>query len=182
MVQSRLANLPDSAKPGVVHIASFPPLVVDGGDSIIDQWIKVAGGTDAATGVASSHVTVTIEQLLKWNPDVIIVETPGGDQGLAAGSGQSVVAALRKQPGWSSLKAVRSKHVYINPQGLYPWDRFGPEEALQIQWAAKTLHPALFKDLDMRAVTRSFYKTFFNYDTSAAELDQMLGTAGSSTH
>lgn len=175
MVRSRLKTLPDSDKPGVVHIASFPPLVVDGGDSIIDQWIKFAGGTDAATGVASSHITVTFEQLLKWNPDVIIVETPGGDQGIAAGSGQSVVAALQKEPGWSGLKAVRSKHVYINPQGLYPWDRFGPEEALQIQWAAKTLHPDQFKDLDMRKVTRSFYQTFFGYDMSAAELDQMLG-------
>lgn len=175
MVRSRLKSLPDSAKPGVVHLASFPPLVVDGGDSIIDQWIKVAGGTDAAAGVDTSHITVTFEQLLKWNPDVIIVETPGGDQGLPAGSGESVVSALQKQPGWSGLKAVRSQHVYVNPQGLYPWDRFGPEEALQIQWAAKTLHPDLFKDLDIRSVTRRFYHTFFGYDMSAAELDHMLG-------
>ena len=177
MVRSRLSRLPDSAKPRVVHIASFPPLVVDGGDSIIDQWIKAAGGRDAASGVASSHTTVTFEQLLKWNPDVIIVETPGGDQGIAPGSGRSVVAALQKQPGWSHLKAVQSKRVYVNPQGLYPWDRYGPEEALQIQWAAKTLHPGLFKDLDMRAVTRRFYQTFFDYHMSTSDLDRMLGTS-----
>ena len=57
---------------------------------------------------------------------------------------------------------------------MYPWDRFGPEEALQIQWAAKTLHPDRFKDIDMRAEARNFYKVFFHYALSDADLDQIF--------
>ncbi|WP_047221199.1 ABC transporter substrate-binding protein [Protofrankia coriariae] len=174
MVQSRLANLPEADKPSVVHIASYPPVVIDGGTSLIDGWIKIAGGTDSASGVKGTHVTVSIEQLLQWNPDVLIVETPGGDQGLAAASAQSVVDNLAKAPGWSDLKAVQTNRVYLNPQGLYPWDRFGPEEALQIQWAAKTLHPDLFKDVDIRAESRAFYQKFFDYTVTDADLDQIL--------
>lgn len=174
MIQRRLASLPDGDRPSVVHISSFPPLVIDGGPSLIGDWIRLAGGNDAAHAVSGTHVTITPEQLLKWNPDVLIIQTPGGDQGLAANSGQSVIAALSKLPGWADLKAVKTGRVYINPQGMYPWDRFGPEEALQIQWAAKTLHPDRFKDIDMRAEARNFYKVFFQYTLSDADLDQIF--------
>jgi iron complex transport system substrate-binding protein len=179
LVQSRLASLPAAQRPSVVHIASYPPLVVDGGRSLIDEWIKLAGGTDAASplsGASGTHVSVTMEQLLKWNPDVLIVETPGGDQGIAASSGQSAVAALENGSGWQNLRAVQNHRVYLNPQGLYPWDRFGPEEALQIQWAAKTLHPELFTDLDIRAEARGFYQKFFAYNPSDSELNQIFQT------
>jgi iron complex transport system substrate-binding protein len=173
-VQSRLADLPPSQRPTVVHIASYPPLVIDGGPSIMGEWIKLGGGVDAAGAVAGSHVTITMEQLLAWDPDVLIVETPGGDQALVAGSGQSVVAALSHAPGWQQLRAVRSGRIHVNPQGMYPWERYGPEEALQIQWIAKTLHPERFRDLDMRAEARQFYRTFFGYSLSEPDLDQVL--------
>lgn len=174
LVRSRLANLPDSQRPSVLHIASFPPLVVDGGPSVIGDWIRLAGGTDAAASVAGPHVGITVEQLLQWDPEVLIVETPGGDQGLTANSAQSVIEALGRIPGWQQLRAVKAGRVYANPQGLGAWDRYGPEEALQIQWAAKLLHPDLFRDLDMRATARDFYRTFFGYALSEAELDQMF--------
>lgn len=176
MIQSRLANLPPDQRPSVVHIAGYPPLIIDGGPSLIGDWIRLSGGVDAAHAVSGTHVTVTPEQLLKWNPDVLIIQTPGGDMGVAAGSGRSAIAALSKMPGWRDLKAVATDRVYINPQGMYPWDRFSPEEALQIQWIAKTLHPDLFQDLDMRAEARNFYRTFFGYTLSDTELDQMFQT------
>lgn len=179
LVHSRLKGLSASQRPSVVHIASFPPLVVDGGGSIIDQWITLGGGTDTAHSVTGPHASVTPEQLLRWNPDVLIVETPGGDQGLVAASGQSVITSLAKQvPGWKSLRAVKEHHVYVDPQGMYPWDRYGPEEALQILWAAKTLHPDRFRDIDMRARTRAFYQQFFHYTPSAAQLNQILHEGG----
>lgn len=176
LVRSRLADLPQTQRPTVVHIASYPPLVVDGGSSIIDQWIALGGGIDAAASVSGPHVSINMEQLLAWDPDVLIIETPGGDQGLSANSGQSVLAALAQAPGWQQLRAIKAGRVYINPQGMYPWDRYGPEEALQIQWVAKTLHSERFKDLDMRAETRHFYQTFFGYSLSEAELDQVFQT------
>ncbi len=175
-IQARLASLPPEQRPSVVHISSFPPLVVDGGPTLIGDWIRLAGGNDAAHAVRGTHVTITIEQLLEWNPDVLIIQTPGGDQGLTANSGQSVIDALAKQPGWQQLQAVKTNRIYIDPQGMYPWERFGPEEVLQIQWAAKTLHPELFEDLDIRAEARAFYKSFFDYTLTDAELDQIFQT------
>jgi iron complex transport system substrate-binding protein len=196
LVNSRTASLPASAKPSVLHIASYEngQLIVDGPGTIMDGWIKAAGGTDAAAPLAAagssnskssnskgySHVTITAEQLLQWNPDVIDIETPGGDQGLTSSYGASIAAALTKLPGWSSLKAVKDHNVYINPQGMYPWDRFTPEDALQLLWAAKVLHPSLFTDINLRAEAANFYKTFFHYTPSPAQLDLILQTTTAS--
>lgn len=173
-IQARVADLPDAQRPSVVHISSFPPLVIDGGASLIDDWIRQAGGRDAARDVSGVHVGITMEQLLKWNPDVLIVETPGGDQGLASGSGQSIIKNLSDTAGWQQLRAVQNKRVYMNPQGMYPWERYGPEEALQIQWAAKTLHPERFTDLDIHAEAKNFYQIFFDYRLSDADVRQMF--------
>lgn len=189
LVTSRTASLPASSRPSVLHIASFAngQLIVDGPGTIMDGWIKAGGGTDAAASLAPpgstkgySHVTISTEQLLKWNPDVIDIETPGGDQGLTSSYGASVVTALSKLPGWSSLKAVRGHGVYINPQGMYPWDRWTPEDAMQLLWIAKVLHPSLFTSVDLRAEAANFYKTFFRYTPSAAQLDQIFQTTATS--
>jgi iron complex transport system substrate-binding protein len=173
LIQSRLANLPDSQRPTVLHIRNFPPLTINSGTSIVGQWIKLAGGTDVASGV--NGTTITAEQVLKWNPDILIIQAPGGDQGKAANSAESVLKSLSAAiPGWDNLKAVKNHQVFFNPQGLYPWEQYGPEEALQILWAAKTLHLYLFKDVDMRTEAHDFYKTFFRYNVSDVELNQIF--------
>jgi len=38
----------------------------------------------------------------------------------------------------------------VNPKGVFSWDRYGAEEALQIQWAAKTLYPDLFTNINIK--------------------------------
>jgi iron complex transport system substrate-binding protein len=84
------------------------------------------------------------------------------------------VVQLEKEPLWRNPSAVTNNRVLFNPQGLYPRDRFGPEEALQIQWAASVIHPEVFGNLDLRAEARTFYHTYFNYDLTDGDLDQIF--------
>ncbi|WP_231861214.1 ABC transporter substrate-binding protein [Frankia alni] len=173
---SRLAKA--ATKPTVVYIEAYTGnnIVVQGGSSLIDQWITKAGGTDAAKGISGGRVNVTMEQLLQWNPDNLIIQTPGGDQGLAADTGASVLAGLSKISGWSDLKAVKSDKVFIDPSGLYAWGQYTVEQALQLQWVAKVLNPSLFADVDLRSVTRDFYKNHFGYTPSDTQLNTILQT------
>jgi len=46
--------------------------------------------------------------------------------------------------------------------------------ALQIQWAAQQLHPALFSETDMVARIRDIYQRFFDYPLSDAEAHLIL--------
>lgn len=173
LVTSRLANLPDSSLPTVLHISAYPPISVDGAGGSTDLWIRVAGAKNAVADV-KGRGTITPEQLLRLDPDVIILQAPGGDQGLVAGSGQAVLDQLATLPGWNDLKAVKNHRVIINPQGMYPWERASPEAALQVLFAAKALHPDLFQDIDMRTEARNFYRDMFDYTPTDQELDAIF--------
>ena len=160
-----LADLPETQRPRVLHIASLVPLKVDGSDTLIDDWIGIAGGRNAAAGVKGNLQAVSAEQVLAWQPDVVI---------LAAGSGElSQAGAVLSQ-----LEAVRQGRVLRNPAGVFPWDRYGTEVALQVQWAAQVLHPDRFEGVDMVARTRSFYERFFDYALSEGDARRVLTGLG----
>lgn len=164
------SRMPVAARPSVLHINSLNPLVIDGTNSIIDAWITTAGGRNAAQ-VSGNLRPVSVEQVAQWNPDVIIL---GSNAGSAADTGAQTLEKLTTDPFWSRLSAVRNHRTYINPTGAFLWDRYGIEEALQIQWAAKTLHPEDFTALDMIAQTKSFYSQFLHYPLTDDQARRIL--------
>lgn len=162
-VQAQVAGLSDEQRPRVLHIASINPLKVDGSDTLIDDWIQLAGGRNAAIGLKGNLQVVSAEQVLAWQPDVIILAANAGD------IGQAAEAPLLQQ-----LTAVQQGHVLRNPAGVFPWERYGTEVALQLTWAAQQLHPQLFTGVDMVAQTRDFYRRFFDYKLSHDEARLIL--------
>lgn len=162
-LDAKLKPLPAAKRPRVLHLARVFPLMVDGRGSIIDSWITTAGGRNVAAGVKGPHRPVTMEQIMAWDPDVIIVQ--GGDHHLEQG---------HVPAGWAGLRAVREQRVYANPEGAFPWDRYGSEFLLQIRWAAGILHPDLFDQRDLIPEMKTFYRIFFDHDLTDAEADLML--------
>ncbi|WP_414449309.1 hypothetical protein AB4851_25525 [Burkholderia sp. 22PA0099] len=61
-----------------------------------------------------------------------------------------------------------------HPAGVFPWDRYGPEVALQVRWAAGVLHPEVFPAQQLIAQTQDFYRRFFGYALSAGDARRML--------
>ena len=170
-VRSYTSTLPESEKPRVLHVVHFNPLTIDGGHSLIDAWIKAAGGVNVAEDVHGSLKVTSKEQMLAWNPDVIIF---GGSAMPDPATRASELKALESDPMWASVNAVKHHQVYINPNGAFLWDRYGAETVLQVQWAAKTLHPEHFKNLDMAKETKSFYHRFLNYDLTDKQVNEIL--------
>ncbi|RII34391.1 ABC transporter substrate-binding protein [Clostridium chromiireducens] len=167
MVTDETSKIPQDKKLKILHLADFSPIKVDGKDTIIDAWIQAAGGVNAAD--FSGTKGVTIEQIINWNPDVIILSSTVG----SSDRKKSAVEMLNDDT-WKELSAVKNGKVYINPDGAFSWDRYSAEEALQIQWAAKTMYPDKFKDIDVLNETKWFYKTFFNYELSDDETQRIL--------
>jgi iron complex transport system substrate-binding protein len=161
LVTSKLGPL---ERPKVLHTSSAGVLTVDGRGSVIDDWITIAGGINAADVVGVGR-PVTMEQVAAWNPDVIIVGTAPNQQ-----NRQSIL----DDPRWRQIKAVKDGRVFVNPSGVYLWDRHSAEAALQVLWAAKTLHPAEFTDLDVGQETRKFYEHYFHHALSDDELNSIL--------
>ena len=158
------SRIPPGQRPRVLHTATGTILTVDGVKTVIDDWITAAGGVNAAT-VAGNARPVSMEQIAAWNPDVIIVGTAPNEENRRA---------ILRDPRWSQITAVRNGRVFVNPSGVYLWDRHSAEAALQVLWAAKTLHPDRFSDLDVRAETKAFYAKFFNHALTAAEFETIM--------
>lgn len=162
-VQAKTAGLTDIQRPRVLHIQSLHPLKVDGRNTLIDTWIRLAGGRNVAASVNGNMRPVSPEEVIRWNPDVIII-----------GAGAGTLADSEYRTLFASVKAVKQQQVWQNPSGVFPWDRYGTEVALQIQWAAKKLHPALFSERDLRKATQEFYRTFYDYPLSTNDAQRIL--------
>ena len=106
---------------------------------------NVAGETQG--GLAN----VSIEQVLLWNPDVIVTID------------QEFAATVRSDPAWASVKAVRDNRVHLSPKMPFGWVDFPPSvnRLIGLWWLAKILYPERFPE-DLRALTRDFYTRFYH--------------------
>ena len=164
-VLSKTDKIAEADRPKVLHIADGKNLLkVDGTNTIIDEWIRVAGGQNAVSK-AGNMLELNAEEIIKINPDVIII---------GRAKAPEILKKLYEDQVYAGTNAVKNKKVYVNPAGVFSWDRYGAEGTLQILWAAKTLHPELFKDVDIAAETKKFYKEFLHYDLSDKEVGYIL--------
>ena len=148
----------------MAHGSSIYEMNFDGANTIIDEWITYSGGINVtATGLEGNLQTISIEQVMEWDPDVLITGQP-----------QEQVEQIMSDPAWAALTAVKNGQVYSNPRGVFAWDRYGVEEALQPQWCAQLLYPDRFQDFDIKAEVIYFYKEFFGYDLSEDEAQMIL--------
>lgn len=168
-VTSKISN---DKKPKVLHLVSLSPLKIDGENNMINDWIEAAGGINAAQGIDGKNKQVSMEQILAWNPDIIILGKirVGGK----ATSTTDMKNTIMNSEQWKKVLAVSNGKVFSSPDGAFSWDRLGPEVALQLQWAAKTINPELFKDIDIKKETKSFYKTFLNYKLTDDEVNKII--------
>ena len=154
----------DDERTTIVHGSSVYKMGVDGRNTIINDWIGYSGGINAAANDIDGNLqTMTMEQLLLWNPDVIIT-----------GDTEEEVEKIMSDDTWKNLKAVKEGRVYANPKGIFAWDRYGVEEALQFQWCSQKLYPELFADFDIKAELKMFYKEFLNYNLTDDEAEKII--------
>jgi iron complex transport system substrate-binding protein len=161
-VQTRIANVPSDKRPRVYYARGPRGLVTGLGGSINVETIErmarnVAGGTHG--GLAN----VSLEQVLLWNPDVIVTI----DQDFAAG--------VTNDPAWASVAAVKNRRVHLSPKMPFGWVDFPPSvnRLIGLWWLGKILYPDLFKE-DMRALMRDFYSTFYHVTPTAEQTDHVL--------
>ena len=152
IVDQRTANLPEEGRT-TMYMAN-PDLTTYGAGKYTGVIMDQAGGLNVARTV-DGYGKVTMEQVLSWNPDVVIVQDryePVADQ-------------IRKDPAWQSVAAVKNDRIYVTPEYVKPWGHPVPESiALGEIWMAKMLHPDLFKDIDLDKNAQDFYRTFYRTD------------------
>lgn len=122
---------------------------------------------DCPPGTEESFLRVTFEQLMAYDPEVILVFHP------------ALMRRIPTDPKWSSLPAVRQGKVYFIPRGPFSWlERPATYmRLLGVQWLANKLHPDLYP-VDIAAESRRFMKLFFNLELDDAQVNDFFDPYG----
>jgi iron complex transport system substrate-binding protein len=173
-VDAAVATIPSSKKLVVYYAEGSEGLQTEPVTSTHFSAFTRAGAIDAATevgaGSSKGMSSVSLEQVIAWNPDVIIA----WDDVIRGGADEMI----RTSSNWSSIKAVQSGRVYTMPNVPFSWCDRPPSvnRILGIQWLASTLYPDYYK-VDMLQVTKDFYATFYHATITDDQAKAILGNS-----
>jgi len=97
-----------ASRPSVAHVVWHDPLYVSGNDTLQDDVIVHAGGRNVFAD-RSGWGTVSLEEFLLKNPDVILVNGGGG---MDASENDVILKAFMTNPQYASLSAVKNNRVF----------------------------------------------------------------------
>ena len=154
-----------TTKPKVYYAEGENGLSTMGSGSIHSETIEYMGAENVAKleKGSKSGAQISMEQLMNWDPDVIIT------------ADSKVYELITTDSSWANLRAVKDNKVYEVPSLPYNWVGRPPlvNRILGMQWLGTILFPDTFK-YDMVKQAQEFYKLFYHYDLSEDEAKDML--------
>ena len=163
-VRNAVAGIPDQRKQRVLLLYysqsqgagafSIPP----------DSWMQttmaeMAGGTPIwkSANPGKGWSQVSLEQIFAWDPDVIFVVSYNARS-------DDVVFGLRTDRNWQAVRALKTGKLYAFAGDFHSWDQPDSRWILGLTWMAQRLYPERFKEIDMIAMVRDFYRTAYGQD------------------
>ena len=132
---------------------------------VIDMLSNNLAVVDEPSSKGSGN-EVDLEQILTWNPDVILF-APG-----------SIYSTVDEDADWQSITAIQNGAYYEVPMGPYNWMGFPPsvQRLLGMQWMAKVLYPDAV-DYDMYQVASEYFQMFYHCELSQAQYDALVANS-----
>lgn len=168
MVDGVLARVPADRRPRA-YLARGPEGLETGSrGSINTEIIERVGAVNVAEGVAGSGnmANVSLEQIIAWQPDVIVTLD------------RAFFTTVKSKPGWSQVRAIADNRVYLAPSLPWGWIDAPPSlnRLIGLRWLLSVFYPAEAR-IDLRSETREFYRLFYGVDPTDDQLAQLLGGA-----
>lgn len=134
---------------------SFQAAVVD---LVADNVVVV----DEASGKGSGN-EISLEQMAIWNPGLLVFQE------------RSVYDSVGGDAAWKTIAGIANDNYYLVPSDPWCWLNNPPtvNQMMGVQWLPRLLYPDKFDD-SIADVTKSYYKTLYNYDLSEAELNDLI--------
>lgn len=172
-IKSRTEGIAAADRPNVYIGNSWGtnPLATWAGDSGATDIIALCGGVYVASEIVGAKFPeVSLEQVIAWQPEVIIMDCHGHDP-------DQMIEMISGDPDWAVIPAVKDNRMHRIPSGLFYMDK-ASTKPVYLLWLAKKLQPELFTDVDIVAEMQQYYQTFYDYDLSAAEAEHALSGWG----
>ena len=165
VITNRIAFVPPEQRPRIYYAGGPKGLTTGRGGAIEMELIELLA-RNAAGDTQGGIVDVTLEQVRAFDPDIILA------------ADLRLLAALRTDPGWSSMKAMREGRSHATPQLPFDWIFALPSanRLIGLWWLATLLYPQHFKE-DLRDTARDFFDRFYHTTPSAAQIEQALSSS-----
>ncbi len=124
-------------RPHVACIEWIDPLMTAG--NWMPEITYMAGGSSIASTDGQHSHFIKWEDLLKADPDVIVLMPCGFDMAQT----EQELEKLTNSEGWQDMKAVKNKRVFMTDGHQY-FNRPGPRIVESLQIMAEILHPEVF--------------------------------------
>ncbi len=166
-VVGRVAAVPADKRPRVYYARGPMGLETGLGGSINIESLDAMGLRLVSADTPGGLARVSIEQVLRWDPDVIITID------------QSFAANVREMPMWQGVRAVREGRVHLSPKLPFGWVDFPPgvNRLPGLWWLGKVVFPQLFPE-DLGTVTREFYRRYYGVSLNDAQVARVLAGRG----
>lgn len=130
-----------------------------------DFFIDLVGAENVAAELDGSGVEVGMEQILEWDPDVVLLSH----------FDTTVPEDIYSDPLWEDVTAVQEDAVYRIPLGGYRWDPPNQESHLMWHWLAQVVHD----DVDLEPLRPEIVDTYdflYGQTPSDEQMDEILRT------
>ena len=163
-VTDKTSRMPEKLRPRVFWFCGQVngPIGTQTRHTTADWIVTAAGGTMLTHDDPSYFVSISTEELILWNPDIILVSTLPS------------VTPILSDARLKGVTAVKNKQVYMTPQGQFYWSHFSTESFLCILHLATLFLPDQFPDLNLIRELIDYYARFYHYDLTQDQAEQIL--------
>ncbi len=166
MKKAETAKEQIAEKKSVYYASGDDGLHTNAESSIHARVIEQIGAENAAKveKVSSGGGSeVSFEQLLLWQPDIIIADS------------DALYQTITTDKVWAELNAVKEGKVYEIPSVPYSFMSSPPSvnRMIGIQWLGNLVYPQLY-NVDIKQEVKNFYELFYHVSLDDAQLEKIL--------
>ena len=172
--RARTAKVPEDQRVSTMVLmgAADGQLAVAGGKDgwFTNEWADSLNYTNVSRDTDTSHTPVTFEQVLTWDPQVLLVT----GKGMSNMTANSVLSNSVEGVDFSTLSSVKSGRVYSTGLGMWNWFTPNPDAPIVANWIGASLYPEQFSDVDLVAMTKDYYQQMYNFTLTDEQARQIV--------
>ena len=171
-VEKRIATVPEDKRPSAMILWKYSDGVpqVSGKGTFGTYWLKRLGVKDVVVDEAKGFTQVNMEQVYRWDPDILFLDGPG----LLSLKTSDVLNNKVSGTDFSTLTAVKNKRVYDTTLGMWNWFTPNPDAPLVYAWMAYNTYPEAFADYPLKETIKEYYQKWYGYTVTDKDMEEML--------
>lgn len=129
------------------------------------QLLPVINVADIEANSKGGGSEVSMEQILNWDPDVILVDSP------------ELMDFIQKDSSWQSLRAIKEERAYLVPSVPYGFLYNPPSvnRLMGLDWLGKLLYPeAKAYDFKIEDQLKNFFQHFYHIELNEEQIAEVL--------